>query len=395
MKVLFLVTDDWYFLSHRVGLARALRDRGDEVVVVTAPGNRVPEIEAEGFRHLPLAFRRGKADQPLNMLVLRRLTRIYRAERPDLCHHVSFLPIFYGALAARRAGIEAVIHAVTGLGHAFVDGGAPRRVLRWAVERAYRAAFRRGNPIVLFQNGDDRAHFVSAGLTDPRSCRVILGSGVPIDRFRPVPEPSRSGAPPVMLHPSRMLWTKGVGDSIEASRLLFERDVDHKLVLAGRTHASNPRSIPDSTLDAWQRDGLCSWLGHTDDMPALFASSAIVTLPSVYREGVPMALLEAAASARPIVTTDVPGCREVVVDGVNGFLVPVHRPDLLADRLALLIADPDLRARMGRAGRERAERLFSQEHVVEQTLACYAELLEPAAPLPAGTDAPAQSKSLP
>ena len=375
MKVLFLVTDDWYFLSHRLDLARGARDAGMEVVVVTAPGSRVSEIEAEGFRHRPLRFHRTKSSQPRNLRVMLALTRIYEQERPDVAHHVSFLPIVFGSAAARRARVPAVVNAVTGLGHAFVGASLGRRLLRFGVERGYASAFRGPRQTVLFQNEDDREEFLARGLLKSVDCIVVPGSGVDTERFTPtVPEASEQSAPRV-LHVSRMLWTKGVADSVEASRLLRERGVEHHLVLAGRTHPTNPESIPEERLRAWEEEGAATWLGHLEDVRPELARSRVVCLPSVYREGVPKALLEASASARPVVTTDVPGCRDAVADGESGMLIPVHAPERLARALESLLTQPELCERMGRAGRERMLRGFSHRMVVERTLDCYRKLL--------------------
>ena len=376
MRILYLVTDDWYFLSHRLALARAARAAGARVTVVTAPGERVAEIEADGFRHRPLTFHRTKRAQPRNALVLRVLARLYREEAPDLVHHVSFLPIFYGSLAARSAGVPAIVNAVTGLGHAFVGDSLGRRVLRWAVERAYKLALGHGNQTVLFQNEEDLTHFLARGLVRREICEVVPGSGVDLGLFAPDPSPAPNGDPvPQILHASRMLWTKGVADTVAASRLLRARGVEHRLVLAGRTHPANPESIPEEQLRAWQREGVATWLGHCEDLGRVLEESAVVCLPSAYREGIPLVLLEACAAGRPIVTTDVPGCREAVADGENGLLVPVHAPERLAAALAALLEQPELRERMGRAGRERALAHFSSELVVERTLTTYRSLL--------------------
>lgn len=377
MKILYLVTDDWYFLSHRLSLASAVRDQGNEVVVVTAPGPDVCRIEQEGFRHRTLAFHRTRASQVFNLPVLRRLTQIYRDERPDLVHHVSFLPIFYGSLAANRAGITGVVNAVTGLGHSFVPGSRLRRMLRWIVERAYKHAFRRSRSAVIFQNNDDRLHFIEHGLVRKEMCHIVPGSGVDTQRFIPDSTDTAgvSAVEAVILQASRMLWTKGVGDTVEASRILRERGVEHRLILAGRTHASNPESIPEGVLHAWEREGELAWIGHSDDMPALYRQATVFCLPSVYREGIPLALLEACASGCPVVTTDMPGCRDVVSHGKNGLVVPVRSPDRLADALEMLIKDAGLRARMGRAGRERTLREFSKELVIDRTLDCYRKIL--------------------
>jgi glycosyltransferase involved in cell wall biosynthesis len=376
LKVIYTVTDDWYFLSHRLHIARAARDHGCEVVVVTEPGERSAEITAEGFRHRTLRFHRTLRSQPRNVALLAGLRRLYREERPDLVHHVSFLPIFVGTLAARSAKVPGIVNAVTGLGHAFMDGGLRRRVLRFSMERAYRTALAGGSGgkrLAIFQNDDDRRYFLARGLTRESSSVCISGSGVDTESFAPT-EPD-AAAPPIILHASRMLWSKGVGTTVEACRLLRRRGLPHRLVLAGRTHPTNPESIPEARLFGWQEEGVAEWVGHRDDMASLIAASQVVCLPTYYREGVPKVLLEAASSARPIITTDVPGCRDIVGNEENGFIVPPRDAERLADCLQVLMSDAALRERMGQAGREKVLAGFSKEIVVRHTLDCYRELV--------------------
>ncbi len=373
MKVLFLVTDDWYFLSHRLHLARGVRDAGAGVVVVTSEGEGVRAIEDEGFAFHPVRFRRTVTGQALNLGLIGRLAALYRRERPDLVHHVSFLPQVYGSLAAARAGVPAVVNAVTGLGHAFSgDNGMPRW-LRWGIERAYAIAMRRPNVRALFQNDEDRAQLVDLGLVPEARTVCIPGSGVDTEHFPACPVPDDE--PPIVLHASRMLWSKGVSDSVEASRELARRGVAHRLVLAGRTHPTNPEAIPEAQLRAWEAEGVASWIGHVEDMREPFARSHVVLLPTLYREGVPMVLLEAASCGRPIVATDMPGCRDVVVDGVNGRTVPRRAPARIADALEELLRDAALRRRMGEAGRRHVVAGFSKEIVIERTLELYRSLV--------------------
>lgn len=374
MKVLFLVTDDWYFLSHRLALAKAAQEAGCKVVVATHDGGRRSELEDAGFEVREVCFSRRVVDQTRNLSLLRQLIRLYREEQPDLVHHVSFLPIFYGTLAARRAGVRSIVNAVTGLGHAFVDGGVRRKLLRWSVERAYSAVLHGEGVRVLVQNKEDADHLVDRKLASPAAIALVPGSGVDTARFCPHPEEGDDLAP-LIVHASRMLWSKGVGDTVAAVQLLRKEGLACRLVLAGRTHPDNPRSIPESKLRAWSAEGVAQWIGETDDMPGLLARASILTLPSVYREGVPMVLLEGAAAGRPIVATDVPGCRDVVIDGENGYLVPPSSPEAIADAMRKLLGDPELRHRMGERGRRRVLERFSEEIVIRRTFGVYRELV--------------------
>jgi glycosyltransferase involved in cell wall biosynthesis len=277
----------------------------------------------------------------------------------------------YGSIAARWAGVPAVVNLLTGLGHVFTADNIKALVMRRVAEEGCRAGLKHPNQRVIFQNPDDQALFVNGGVAPLPNCRIIRGSGVDVSFFDVTPEPL--GAPIVVL-PSRMLWDKGVREFVAAAELLRARGVHAKLVLVGGADSGNPTAIPIEQLRRWTESQVVEWWGHRKDMNSIFAQCHIVCLPS-YREGVPKALLEAAAGGRPIVTTNVPGCREVVEDGLNGLLVPPRNEVALASALEALISDRDLRKRMGSAGRELAVKEFSLDHVISQTLAVYDEVL--------------------
>jgi glycosyltransferase involved in cell wall biosynthesis len=285
-------------------------------------------------------------------------------------------PVLYGTFAATAAGVPAILNAVTGLGYLFDDHGAAFRAARAASIRMARAVFRRGNVFFLFQNARDRGEFVRLGLATLERSLLIPGSGVDVDRFRPKPSPSGT---PVVVLPARLLKAKGVVEFVEAARRLRKEGVDARFVLAGEPDPGNPTSLAGSQIRQWVAEGVIEWPGWVKDIPGLLAASHVVCLPS-YREGLSMTLLEALAAGRAVVTTDVPGCRDAVTDGVEGLLVPPRDPDALARALRRLIEDPELRARLGAAGRERAVREFSSRRVCDETLALYARLLEETRP---------------
>jgi glycosyltransferase involved in cell wall biosynthesis len=300
------------------------------------------------------------------------LFRLYRGLKPDLVHHITHKPVLYGSLAARLVGVPAVVNAISGLGYAFVAEGwrADRR--RQLMMTLYRMALRHPRMRVIFQNREDVALFEAAGVVRADQVVLIPGSGVDLSRFKPSPEPEGT---PVVVLPARMLWDKGVGDFVAAARLLRQRGVVFRALLAGESDPGNPRSIPRDQLAGWAAEGAVEWDGYRDDMARVLADCHVVCLPSSYREGVPKALLEAAAAGRPIVTTDVPGCRDVVTPGENGLLVPPRNPAALAEALEMLIASPALRVRFGSRGRARAERDFGDAAVVTTTLRVYHALL--------------------
>lgn len=363
-RLLFLVTEDWYFCSHRLPIARAAKGAGYDVHVACRVQAHAARIEQAGIRlHALQALSRSSRHPVREARALAEITRLYRALRPHLVHHVALKPVIYGSIAARRAGVPAVVNAMAGLGYVFSSQDLKARIARPLVGAALRALIEGPRARVIVQNRDDAEHL---GLRNPV---LIPGSGVDLDAFAPSPEPD--GVPVVAL-PARMLRDKGVVEFVEAARRLKRAGIAARFALVGAPDEANPACIPESQLRAWHAEGAVEWWGWRDDMAAVFRESMVVCLPS-WREGLPKALIEAAAAARPIVTCDVPGCRDVVADGENGLLVPPRDPQALAVALGKLVQDARLRRAMGEAGRRRAER-FSTGRVVEQTLRLYAEI---------------------
>ncbi len=369
-KLLFLVTEDWYFCSHRLPLARAAQAAGYDVVVATRVNRHGAAIVAEGFKLIPIGLRR-KSQNPLRELfAIAEIASIYRRERPAMVHHVALKPVLYGTLAARMARVPAVVNALTGMGFVFSSATLKARLLRPLVVGAFRRLLGAGNSLLILQNPDDRQMLIDGGMIGRERTRLIRGSGVDIGSFMPTPEP---GGTPVVMLPSRMLRDKGVMEFVEAARLLRARGVAARFILVGDSDSENSAAIPDAQLEAWHEDGVIEWWGRCEDMPEVLARAHIVCLPS-YREGLPKVLLEAAACGRALVATDVPGCREIVIDGDNGLLAPPRDVAALASAIRRLLDAPELRAKMGKRGRALVETDFSVDQVVRQTLAVYREL---------------------
>lgn len=367
-KLLYFVTEDWYFCSHRLPLAKAAQMAGFEVTVLTRVRDHGSMIRDAGLRLIPLEIERSGMNVMRELQTLWRLARIYRQERPDLVHHVAMKPVAYGSLAARLAGVPHVVNALAGMGWLFTSRGNRASAIKGMLRRAFGFLLARG--IVLVQNPDDAELLARMGINRSR-VRRIAGSGVDLDHFHPVPE--AQGVPVVVL-PARLLWDKGVGEFVDAARRLRAQGIKARFILAGEPDLANPASIPIEQLAAWVSEGAIECTGWQDDMPDLLARSHIVCLPS-YREGLPKSLIEAAAAGRSIVTTDVPGCREVVRDGDDGLLVPAHDSQALSEAIGKLISDPQLRQRMGERSRLRAEAEFGLETIIAQTLAVYREAL--------------------
>ncbi|MBX6392709.1 MAG: glycosyltransferase family 4 protein [Burkholderiales bacterium] len=365
-RLLFLVTEDWYFVSHRLALAIAAKEAGFEVFVATRASEYTAAIRAQGIEVIPFAMaRRG-----LNPLGLLReafgLAQLYRRLRPDLVHHVALRPVVVGGLAARMAGVPHVVAALTGMGFLFTDG-ARRHWARRVLEKTLPWLLGRGMTVV--QNPTDRALLQKLGIASAR-IRLIPGSGVDVTTFRPL-ERAPNPVPIVML-PARMLWDKGVGEFVVAARQLAGRA---RFVLVGGVDHGNPTAVPEAMLHAWVAEGVVEWWGHQPAMAEVLNQADVVCLPSYYREGMPKVLLEAMACAKPCVTTDSPGCRDCVRHHDNGLLVPARDEAALAAAIAWLLDHPAERQRMGACGRARALAEFAEERIVDETLALYRDVL--------------------
>jgi glycosyltransferase involved in cell wall biosynthesis len=370
-KILFVDNDVNSFYSYRIEMARAARDAGFEVHVASPPGKAVEILLNEGFTFNPIAMTRSGLAPWKEVGTIVALFRLYRKLRPDLVHHLRLKPVLYGGLAAYGARVPAVVGLLTGLGYTFTAETGKALAIRKAVTWSCKLAFRRDNQRVIFQNPDDQSIFVNNQILPPHKTVLIKGSGVDVKTYLPTPEPDGT---PVVLLAARMLRDKGVVEFVEAARSLRKAGVQARFVLVGETDPGNPTAISANQLRQWAQDGDVEWRGQCTDMHDVLAQSHIVCLPSL-REGVPKVLIEAAACGRAIVTTDAPGCREIVRHGVNGLLVPVRDSRSLAEALRLLIENPSLRASMGAKGREIVVEEFSVERVVNETLGVYRELL--------------------
>jgi glycosyltransferase involved in cell wall biosynthesis len=371
-RLLFLVNDDAFFASHRLEIGVAARRAGLDVMVAAGGGGGARAvIEGAGIELVAVDFDRGGRSAVRDAATLAAVARLYGRVRPTIVHHVTIKPVLYGSVVARTLGIPVVVNAVSGLGFAFLDRSRRGRVLRAAIETAYRAALDHPRSTTIFQNEDDRGHFVARRLVRPERATLVRGSGVDVDLF--AEEPLRASDPLVVL-PARLLWDKGVGEFVEAARLLRARRTRARFALVGAAGGTNPASVPRALVDRWVNEGVVEWWGHRADMPQVLAEAHFVVLPS-YREGLPLALLEAASVGRACVTTDAPGCRDAVEDGVTGWVVPARDARALADAIDSAVRDRDELARRGAAAAARARRAFDRRSVVRAHLDIYRELL--------------------
>lgn len=373
MKIVLFANTDWYLYNFRRSLALALQRRGFDLLLLSPAGPYGEALRALGLRWQPVPMERRSLNPGREAWLLGWLVALLRRERPDLVHGFTIKCAIYGSLAARLAGVPARVNAVAGMGYVFTSNDLTARLLRPLVRSLMHAALDGRDARLILQNPDDVALCERAGWVDRARVRLIRGSGVDCSRFvaRGVRDPAR---PLRVLLAARLLWDKGLAEFVAAARRLRDEGRRIEFLLAGAPDPGNPAAVPGDTVRGWADDGVLRWLGHVDDMPALLRHVDLVVLPS-YREGLPKGLIEAAACALPLITTDVPGCREVVTDGVDGLLVPVRDAVALATAIARLQDDPALAWRLGIAARERALAQFDERIVIEQTLAVYRELL--------------------
>lgn len=373
--VMVCVTEDWFALSHFQPLIRFLVGAAREVVVVTRSSGRLGEIEALGARIVALDYHRSSLNPLREAATARRLAGIIAAERPDIVHLIAMKPIVHGALALRfNRGPKVIVH-MTGLGFLAISDTLKARLVRPLAMRLIAGLLRRPGSWLIVENPEDLA-FLREGGADPGARVTTLGgAGVEPREFEAVAASPPDNAVPVAAYVGRMIRPKGVDLLLAAQARLDTDGVPVAIELYGRSDDGNPEAIPAAELEAWSGRGHGRWRGHTADVAGVWRRSDIFVLPARSREGMPRALLEAAASARPLVVTDVPGCRHFVRDGVEGLVVPANDVGALAAALSRLARDPALRRRMGQAAHARCLSGFTIAHVVAGLAATYEKVV--------------------
>jgi glycosyltransferase involved in cell wall biosynthesis len=373
LRICLVITEDWYFWSHRRSLAQFLVAQGHDVHLVTRLSKLEDDIRATGIMPHQVGLQRSGKNPWNELQAIGRMAATFRKLRPDVVHLVGMKPILYGSMAAHLAGVPATVCAIAGLGWLFTTGGVIKTAARQLVTNYFRFALA-GNARVQFlvQNTHHQDVLRAGGMARPEQISIISGAGVNTNRFRVQTEPA--GEVRVLTH-ARMLWDKGIGDLAEAAKLLQAQNVPCQVHLVGDPDPANPASISLEQLQAWNDTNVVRWQGRRDDIPQLLGDSHIACLPS-YHEGFPLSLVEAMACGRAVVTSDIPGCRDAVAHEHTGLLVEPGNPQQLAAALARLILDPPLRRRMGRHGRRDVLQRMSSEIVNRQTLACYVRLLK-------------------
>ena len=369
--IIFLVTEDWYFCSHRLPLALAAQKADFDVIVATRTNYHGRHIEDAGLTLIPLKLSRHSINPIQEILLIKQIISIYKKEHPNIVHHVALKPVIYGSIAAWIAKVPYTVNALAGLGYLFSSASFKARFLRFPALFLFRLLLNRRNSSVILQNPDDVNLLCDLSILDKQHIALIRGSGVDPEKFVSKPEPP---GPPRVILAARMLWDKGVGEFVNAARLLKQQGLSAHFVLVGATDPENPSTISSDQLKKWHEEGNIEFWGQREDMPTVLAKSHIVCLPS-YREGLPKILVEAASCGRPIVTTDAPGCREIVQNGINGILVPLQDAPAVAEALKKLILSPKLRQQMGVQGRKMVKKNFSLDKINTQTLNLYNKLM--------------------
>lgn len=375
-KLFIVVNVDWFFISHRLPVALAARRTGWDVTIVTADTGRLQDIEKAGLKTVNLPMSRSGMNILQELKAFLFLYKLYRRERPDVVHHVGIKTILWGSLAAKFASVLsatniAAVNAVSGLGGFFAEDN--RSILSKILPKVLRFSHHRRKLLVIFQNQEDCQLYLKHHIISESQARYIKGSGVNLNEFSYTQEPTKGKL--IVLLTARMIVEKGVFVLTEAAEILrneYEGKVEFWIVGGLDDH---PGAITGNQLDAACDGSYIKWLGRREDVKELLIQCHIFAFPSYYMEGLPKSLIEACAIGRPIVTTDNIGCRDVVTDGVNGYLVPVKNSAELAEKIRVLIDHPDLRLKMGLASRKVAEKNFSIDSVIEKHLAIYQELV--------------------
>jgi glycosyltransferase involved in cell wall biosynthesis len=379
MKFVFFANTDWYLYNFRLSTAQRLQADGHEVVMLSPPGPFGERFAALGFRWVTLPMDRASLNPAREFFTVRHLARLLRRERPDLVHNFTVKCAVYGGLAARLAGVPAVVNAVAGMGYVFTSNSAKARLLRPLIKAMMRATLDNQRSLLILQNPDDAEIFSRSKLVAAHRIQVIRSSGVNTTRFRPI-QRAQGKRPLRVLLAARLLWEKGIQEYVDAATALKAQGRDIEFLLAGMPDPGNPRSVSEAQAQQWADAGTLVWLRHVEDMPALFETVDVMALPSYYREGVPKSLIEGAAAGLALITTNLPGCREVVTrHGVDGLIVEPRNAASLADLIARLDDDRALLRTLGASAREKALADFDERLVIQRTVDAYEQLLRPKA----------------
>jgi len=363
-KALIVVAEDWSFLSHRIPLARALLKEGYDVTVACRVQDHRDQIEKEGFKLIALDLVRESISPSTALKTIQILRNLYKSEQPNVIVHSSLFLSLLGSIAGIFSGFKKNVNLITGLGYVFISKSLKARLIRIFVKLAFRLFALQKSIHVVVQNQDDKQLFESLSFNTEKNLHVVRGSGVDAKLYRPAKSEPKI---PQITFVGRILWAKGVEELIEAARILKQRGALPKIVLVGEPDLGNPQSATQADIDDWTKEGLVECWGRRSDIAEIYQNSTIAILPS-WREGLPKSLLEAAACGLPIITTDVPGCREIVTHCENGLLVPLQNATAIANAIDTLMNDENIRQKFGRNARKLVEDELNEISIAEKTL---------------------------
>lgn len=349
-----------------------MRAKQNEVVVGYGErGGADPKLlEKKGIKVKFVPINRGGINIIKDLQTFFFIWSFFKKEKPDIVHLITIKPYLYGGIIARLSGIPCLVSAVSGLGSIFIHKNLRSKFLQIFLYPMFCIAFNHKNQIVILHNQDDAKTLIDWGVLNSNKVKLFKGSGVKLENFNQLDE---TKGIPIVCFASRLLVDKGVNEFISASKLLIKRGINARFLIAGDLDTQNPSGLKQEELDKIKKEGFVNIIGYQKDIPKLYAKSHIICLPS-YREGLPKALLEAAAASRAVVTTDVPGCRDAIIPEKTGLLVPVRNADALANAIQDLLENPTKRRSMGKAGREFAKKNFAISNIVEAHLEIYKDL---------------------
>ena len=365
MKIVLFANTDWFLYNYHLSFAKFLQGKGHEVILLSPHGPYVKELQRAGFVWQEISLSR-KGMNPLREIkTIQRLRRIIIHINPDVLHNFTLKSVLYGSLAWRGVPGKKIINTITGMGYLFINGSLLVRMMRTFIKVLLRFTLK--GTTVIFLNRDDRQFYLEQKIVDEGQVYLVNGAGIDTHKFHPAPVPCESFN---IIFPARLLRDKGIYEFVEAARMVKKHITQARFILVGSIDEGNPSSVTKEEVETWQRDGVIEWWGWQDDMPPIYQQAFLVCLPS-YREGLPTSLLEAASCGVPIITTNVPGCREVVRNGENGFLIPPRDAKALAESIMVAIDHPNLLVGMGARGRELMVKRYSQEIVNSETYKIY------------------------
>ncbi|HMO18993.1 MAG TPA: glycosyltransferase family 4 protein [Oligoflexia bacterium] len=374
-KIILFANTAWYLFNFRLSLARALRDAGYDLLLISPADEYAKRLQDEGFLWEAVPMERKSLNPLRELKLIWYLRNLYKREKPVLVHHFTIKCVILGSIAAKLAGVKGRVNAVAGLGYVFISDAVKARMLRPVVKILLSWVLNDKRSLLILQNTDDEKAFGSSGVLQRDKIRVIKGSGVNVKKFYPSERKNHADQKIKILLAARLLWDKGIGEFVEVAYSMKAAGKVALFMLAGVPDKGNPRAIDTKSIEEWKNDGAIQVLGQVDDMPELLRSVDIFILPTTYGEGVPRSLIEAGACGLPLIATDVPGCREIIEDKINGFLVPSQDIDALECAIQKLIDNPQMRNEMGKNARKKVLREFDEEIVISETLKIYKELL--------------------